>query len=64
MRTVFQDGPYRGWFGSNEERRMHIHVQRDRQVCKIWLEPYVEYAKEGNFSNTELRKILEVVKKS
>jgi hypothetical protein len=34
-----QDGPYRFYFFSLEEDRMHIHVEAPDGELKVWLEP-------------------------
>jgi len=41
-------------FDCNEPR--HVHVQKDRMVCKFWLEPVVLSNNYG-FSSKELSKI-------
>jgi hypothetical protein len=50
-------GPYRLFFYSfdcNEPK--HIHVQRERMLCKYWLEP-VSLARNEGFSAKELNTI-------
>ena len=50
-------GPYRFYFYSfdcNEPK--HVHVRRERQVCKLWLEP-VALAYNSGFSAKELNRI-------
>lgn len=42
--TVFREGPYRFYFFSREETRMHVHVQGPDGEAKFWLEPSVELA--------------------
>lgn len=52
--TVRRIGPYRFFFYSNEGGEPpHIHVQRDRQVAKYWLDP-VRLARSGRFAAHEL----------
>ena len=46
---------------SNEEERMHIHVVKDNKEAKFWLEPQVELAYKGDFSQREINKIQELV---
>lgn len=48
---------------SNEEERMHIHVIRDNQEAKFWLEPEVELAENNGFRAYELRRIQKIVEK-
>jgi hypothetical protein len=54
-------GPYRFFFYSldcNEPR--HVHVRRDRAVCKFWLEPVV-LAYNNGFSAKELNRIRKII---
>jgi hypothetical protein len=54
-------GPYRLHFWSADRvERPHVHVERDRQTAKFWLQP-VEIASQRNFSKRELRRILNIV---
>ena len=42
-------GPYRFFFYSFDcNEAMHIHVQREKMVCKFWLQP-VELARNAGF---------------
>lgn len=40
---------------------MHIHIIKEDKEAKIWLEPKVEIAYKGNFSQHEINKILSIV---
>jgi len=54
-------GPYRLFFYSfdcNEAR--HVHVRRERMVCKFWLQP-VSLAQNHGFPARELNAIREVI---
>lgn len=54
-------GPYRFFFYSfdcNEPK--HVHVQRERMVCKFWLEP-VALSRNYGFSPKELNVIRELI---
>ena len=54
-------GPYRFFFFSfdcNEPR--HVHVRRERSVCKFWLEP-VALAYNNGFSAKELNRIRQII---
>lgn len=42
--TIMRIGSYRFFFNSNEENRMHVHVQTPKGVAKLWLEPIVTLA--------------------
>ena len=40
MPTVLREGPYRFFFyASDREEPPHVHVERDRQTAKFWLQP-------------------------
>ena len=54
-------GPYRFYFYSfdcNEPK--HVHVRRERKVCKFWLEPVVLASNDG-FAAQELNRIRRLV---
>jgi hypothetical protein len=42
--TVLRDGPFRFFFFSREESRMHVHVSPPDGEAKFWLKPDVELA--------------------
>ncbi len=57
-------GPYRLYFYSFDcEEPEHIHVQRDRLVCKYWLEP-ISLARNDGFSARELNIIRQIVEEN
>jgi hypothetical protein len=63
MPTVFQDGAYDFiFFSSDGGEPAHIHVKRDRQIAKFWLEP-VSLAKNRGFKEHELNQIARLVVK-
>lgn len=54
-------GPYRLFFVSFDcHEPKHVHVQRERKVCKYWLEPVVLAGNHG-FSAVELNVIRRLV---
>jgi len=62
--TVDRIGPYRFFFYSNEAgEQPHIHVQRDQQLAKFWLEP-VRLAASKRFAAHELAEIERLVNES
>jgi hypothetical protein len=64
MPTVAQIGPYRFFFYSNEgDESPHIHVRREANVAKFWLEPVV-LAAGGGFPPHELREIARLVEEN
>ncbi|HDH11521.1 MAG TPA: DUF4160 domain-containing protein [Nitrospirae bacterium] len=55
------EGPYRFYFYSfdcNEAK--HVHVQREKMICKFWLEP-IALCKNNGFSPKELNVIRETI---
>jgi hypothetical protein len=54
-------GPYRFFFYSFDcNEPMHVHIQRERMVCKFWLEPVV-LSKNHGFTSKELNTIREII---
>ncbi len=50
-------GPYRFFFYSFDcDEPRHVHVQREKMVCKFWLEP-MDLASNYGFSAHELMRI-------
>ena len=61
MPTLLRIGPYRCYFYSHEPNEPpHIHVDRDRESAKFWLESG-ELAGNIGFSPQELRKLQKLV---
>ena len=61
MPTVLRVGPYSFvFFSSDRGEPVHIHVKRDRQVAKFWLES-VDLAKNLGFADHELKEIERLV---
>ncbi|MHB8846308.1 MAG: DUF4160 domain-containing protein [Nitrospirota bacterium] len=62
MPTIKQiAGPYRFFFYSfdcNEPK--HVHAQREKMVCKYWLEP-VSLASNHGYSASELNSIRKII---
>ena len=55
---------YRFSIFSNEENRMHVHIFKDANSAKVWLEPVVELSENKGFSEIEMRQIMKIVKKN
>ena len=62
MPTIYQEGPYRFFFNSREESRMHVHAEGLDGSAKFWLEPIVALATSHNLAAKDLRRIEEIVK--
>jgi len=61
MPTVLRSGPYRFFFyAGDREEPPHIHVERDNNNAKFWLDP-VRLQSSGGFSRKEINKILKLV---
>ena len=55
------EGPYRFFFYSDEGNEPpHVHVRRDKNVAKFWLDP-VQLEKSGGFPNHEINSIRKIV---
>jgi hypothetical protein len=50
-------GPYRFFFFSREEPRVHVHVQSADGEAKFWLEPTVALAHHAGLSRKQLREL-------
>jgi hypothetical protein len=59
--TVFREGPFRFFFFSREEQRLHIHVQSADGEAKFWVEPRIELAKSHRLSDQDLRRAQQVI---
>lgn len=56
-----RDGPFRFFFFSREEERLHIHVQSADGEAKFWLEPEIELARNYQLSEQDLSRVLQLV---
>ncbi len=64
MPTVLQIGPYSFiFFSSDRGEPSHIHVKRDRQIAKFWLEP-ISLEKNRGFKEHELNQIVKLVEEN
>ncbi len=62
MPTVLRIEAYRLFFYANDrDEPEHVHVERDDNVAKFWLDP-VRLERSGGFSRSELRLIQGIVK--
>src|ERR1051326_1832067 len=61
MPAILRIGPYRFYFYSHETNEPpHVHVDRDDQSAKFWLQP-VDLARNYGFTPNELRRIRKLV---
>jgi len=61
MPTVLRSGPYRFFFyAGDRDEPPHIHVERDTNKAKFWLDP-VMLQNSGGFSRNEINRIQKLV---
>ena len=61
MPVFLREGPYRFFVVSADRvEPPHIHVRRDANIAKFWLDP-VELQERGNFGGAEIRRIQRIV---
>ncbi|MBA2616908.1 MAG: DUF4160 domain-containing protein [Rubrobacter sp.] len=61
MPTAMRSGPYRCFFyAGDREEPPHVHVERDVNVAKFWLDP-VRLAGSGGFRSAEIGRIQRLV---
>ena len=53
--TIARDGPFRLFFFSREEERIHVHVAHADGEAKFWLTPQVALACQTGLSSKQLR---------
>lgn len=61
--TIFRLKEYRFYFLSNEEKRIHVHIESSDGVAKFWIEPIVSLAVYHGLSSTKLNEIEKIVEK-
>lgn len=61
--TVFRIKGYRFYFLSNEEERMHVHIECAEGEAKFWIEPIVSLADYYKLSSKRLNEIQKIVKR-
>ena len=64
MPTVLRLGPYRFLFyAGDRDEPPHVHVERDDNVAKFWLDP-VRLQRSGGFGRVEIRRIQRLVEQN
>ena len=64
MSTIFRYEGLRFFFYSSDRaERPHVHVERDNDTAKIWLNP-VRLQESHGFPRTEMNKILKLVEEN
>ena len=59
--TIFKEGPFRFYFFSREEARMHVHVHSPAGEAKFWLEPRIELAQNHGLNARQVNTVLRLV---
>ena len=59
--TVFREGPFRFFFFSREEERLHIHVQSADGEANFWIEPKIELAKSYGLNEQALGRVEKMI---
>lgn len=59
--TIVRDGPFRLFFFSREEPRIHVHIAHPDGEAKFWLTPQVDVAVNIGLSAVQLRQAQHVV---
>ena len=64
MPTVLRHGPYRFFFYAGDaDEPPHVHVERDDNKAKFWLDP-VRLQNSGGFGRTEINRIQRLVEEN
>ena len=59
--TVLRDGPFRLFFFSREESRIHVHVAHPDGEAKFWLTPEISLATYVGLTQQQLSEAQKVV---
>ena len=61
MPTVLRSGPYRSFFyAGDRDEPLHIHIEREDNVVKFWLDP-IRLQNSGGFNRAELNRIQKII---
>ena len=60
--TIFREGPYRFFFFSREESRIHVHVGSGDGEAKFWLSPEIELAENHGLAEREITKLATIIR--
>jgi hypothetical protein len=64
MPTVLRSGPYRFFFYAGDRHELpHVHIEREDNVAKFWLEP-IRLEESGGFNRAELGRMQRIVEKN
>ena len=61
MPTILRRGPYRFFFySSDRDEPVHVHVERDDNLAKFWLQP-VRLQRNTGFRQAEIIRVARIV---
>ena len=61
MPTILRVGPYRFFFyAGDRDEPLHVHVERDDDIAKFWLDP-IRLQKNGGFRRPEIVRIAKIL---
>lgn len=61
MPTILRVGPYRFFFYAGDGYEpIHVHVERDDNIAKFWLDP-VRLQRSGGFRRPEIARIMKMI---
>lgn len=64
MPTIFRDGAFRFFFYSGDgDEPMHVHIERDDKIAKVWLEP-LRLCSSGGYKRSEISTILKIIEQN
>src|SRR6266498_2669866 len=64
MPTIWEHGPYRFFFYSGDrDEPPHVHVERERNKAKFWLDP-VRLQNSGGYSRNEINRIQRLIEEN
>ena len=61
MPTILRIGPYRFFFySSDRDEPVHIHIEREDNIAKLWLDP-IRLQNSGGFNRSEIFRIVSII---
>ena len=61
MPTILRLGPYRFFFySSDRDEPVHIHIEREDNIAKVWLDP-IRLQNSGGFNRSEIFRIVSII---
>ena len=64
MPTLLREGPFRFFFYLGDRNEPpHVHVQRDNQIAKFWLDP-VTLERSGGMRRSDIRRVESIIEEN